>query len=87
MSDTQTTAVIGPPDRSWAARRIRPITGAILEAQQERRECLTKDTGMTAHSFSAVPPHFSGCISATDCEKVHEYPAKSSALYCRSPYG
>lgn len=36
---------------------------------------------------SATPPQSSGRISATDSEKVHERPAKSSALYCRSPYG
>jgi hypothetical protein len=41
----------------------------------------------TDHNCSAIPPQSSGCISATDSEKVHECPAKSSALYCRSPYG
>ncbi len=39
------------------------------------------------HNCSAVPPHSVGCTSATDSENVHECPAKSSALYCRSPYG
>jgi len=37
------------------------------------------------HNCSGVPPHSAGCTSATDCEKVHVWPAASSALYWRSP--
>ena len=33
-----------------------------------------------------VPPHSSGALSATVSEKVHWWPAGSSAVYWRSPY-
>lgn len=33
-----------------------------------------------------VPPHFSGATSASVSENVHWWPARSSAVYCRSPY-
>src|SRR6202040_4077238 len=36
--------------------------------------------------LSSSPPHVAGSTSARVSEKVHWCPAKSSAVYCRSPY-
>src|SRR5262249_28999471 len=66
------------------------LPGRSTDGQTERLPGLVSDRfaiNLIGHSCSAVPPHSLGCISATDCEKVHEYPAKSSALYCRSRTG
>ena len=46
-----------------------------------------KASGRRLHNSPGVPPQSLGSTSAMDWEKHQWCPAKSSALYCRSPYG
>lgn len=42
--------------------------------------------GMIAVQPLSWPPQSAGSTSASVCVNVHRWPARSSALYCRSPY-
>lgn len=74
-----------PSEDSWKST----MREATVDSDGQTRMLESSHTHRSTlrYSSSAVPPQSCGCTSATDCENVHEYPAKSTATYCRSPYG
>src|SRR6516225_9290062 len=88
------------PITSAVPNRRRPSTTSRLwheavhcfyQGRKHEREvhkpCSRQTAEIGQSGATDVPPHTSGATSASVSENVHWWPAGSSAVYCRSPYG